>query len=121
MDESMTIYSYRCTECSQEYTSSERGDRLDLPNGMGCLTCGHTGQLHRQFSVSIHKPMMAHFNATTQSEVSDMKQFNRKLRQMSDEASEYTGQEHDYQPIDPTDTKAIGVTEEALITPTGTA
>lgn len=58
--------------------------------------------------------MMSHFNATTNSPISSQRQFDDKLKAMSHEATLYSGQEHQYESVDITDTKALGVTEEGL-------
>lgn len=107
------IYGYKCRPCTQTYTSEERNDRLTLPDG--CITCSDPGPLVRDYrGLSLHRPMMDHFNASVQQPISSMRQYEDVLKQKSEDAFLGTGIEHQYEPCDITDTKRLGVTEEGL-------
>ena len=106
------IYEYKCPFCQTHTTSTHRGDRLHT----ACIVCQHHGPLHRVFAVSIHKPMMAHFNKSVGKEISSQRQFEQELRRQSDIATLNTGIEHRFEPIDLSDVKTLGVTEKGLDT-----
>lgn len=119
----MTLYEYRCRECGSTQLMEARGDhlapdihwtRVDVdghPEG-GRSYC--RGLMRRVWSVQVAPVMQEHFNTTVQRPVSSMRQFERELRRASDVASEETGIEHRFAPVDPTDRKALGVTDEGL-------
>lgn len=90
------IYEYKCPGCLTRITSSRRGDRLRTY----CAQCDATTEHRRVFSVSIHRPMMEHMNATTGSLISDNRQFKDELKRMSEVQTLKTGIEHQYEPID---------------------
>lgn len=107
----MQIYAYKCPQCGQTYDTTDGPmDRLPLP----CSVCEHPGPLHRSFQLQVQRPMLEHWNATLHKPISDMRQFKDGLKAQGEAAAEYTGIETDYQPIDPSDTKALGVTGEGL-------
>lgn len=107
MGRSEVIYEYRCRSCGYTANVVDRADSLG-----GCPNC--PGELRRVWSVQIAPVMQEHFNATVQKPVSSMRQFEAELRRASDEATERTGIEHRFAPVDPTDRKALGVTSEGL-------
>lgn len=86
------IYAYKCRTCGHEKDSTYRGDALGP-----CTNC-ETGVLTRRFAVTLEKPMMAHFNQTTQQEVSSMGKFKDQLKRGSEEYYLRTGIETDYRP-----------------------
>jgi hypothetical protein len=103
------IYEYKCPECDQRYTSTDRCDRL----GQTCRLCEHPGPLHRVFSIAVHRPIHVHYNETVGKTVTGKKDFANKLRQKGEEYTARTGIETNYQPIEPGDIKQH-VTEEGL-------
>lgn len=107
-----TLYAYRCpnTDCSYEHLDHRRGDRLPL----ACPQCQHPGPLHRRFSVSVHRPMQEHWNTSVNAPVSSMRDFREKLKAAGEEYTLRTGIETNYQPVDISDTKALGVTSEGI-------
>jgi hypothetical protein len=98
-----------------------RADRLDLAelNWKAYIDhytspCPYDGLMVRVFSFSLERPMQEHWNTTVNKPIRDNKQFDRELRRMSDQASEYAGIEQRYERIDPEDTQALGITAEGL-------
>lgn len=65
-------------------------------------------------SVQFGTVMQSHFNNTTNSEISDPRQFERELKVKSLQAEERTGIPHNFVPVDPHDKAAIGVTDEGM-------
>ena len=102
------IYQYRCRECGNKQLSTDRADNLG-----DCLEGTCTGTLFRVWAVSIHKPMMAHYNKSVQQEVTGMKDFAEKLKRKGEEYTERTGQATNYVPIEAGDLKGK-VTNEGL-------
>ncbi len=99
------IFGYKCPVCKQSYVSKERADRLDRI----CVGCGHT-PLHRDYSgISLQRPMQEHYNASVNAVVSSPRGFYDALKRREQEASEYDGLDHDFQPIDISDPAAVGV------------
>lgn len=62
------------------------------------------------------RPMEPHYNYAVGQHISSMGQFTSELHRRSDELSETTGADHNFQPVDLTDKKALGVTDEGLDT-----
>lgn len=58
--------------------------------------------------------MQEHFNNAVGAPVSDMGRFKALLRQRSDEATERTGIEHRFVPVDMHDSQAVGATNEGI-------
>lgn len=106
----MTIYLYRCPECDTEHLDHRRGDRLPL----ACASCGHPGPLHRRFAISTHRPMQEHWNQSVNAPVSSMRDFAEKLKIRGEEYTARTGIESRFVPIDPADTRALGVTTQGI-------
>lgn len=106
----MPIYSYRCPTCRTEVSSTQRGDRLSRV----CRGCGSTEPLKRVYGFSYQPGMQEHFNTTVGKPVSSMQKFADELARASDRASEQTGIEHNYKPVEWGDTQALGVTNEGI-------
>lgn len=106
----MPIFEYKCPECQNRVISTVRGDRLDAD----CPHCDQPRTFRRVFSVSVRRPMQAHFNNTVGKVISDEKQFERELQRKGEEYTAETGIETNYRPIDYRDKEALGVTEEGL-------
>lgn len=108
-------YSYECTVCRTPYEVEEFS-----PIGhtilVQCVNCG-APQLVRTASMPAFKrPMEPHYNYAVGQHISSMGQFTSELHRRSDELSETTGADHNFQPVDLTDKKALGVTDEGLDT-----
>jgi len=88
------IYAYQCTKCRLRVDSTRRADHLDL-----CPEC-LIGLLQRKWQVSIKDTMPEHFNQTTQTHVSSMRQFTDDLKRNGEAYSERTGIEVNYKPKD---------------------
>jgi hypothetical protein len=58
--------------------------------------------------------MPEHFNASVGHYVSNSREFADQLKIKSEEASLRTGMDHNFQPVDVTEAKALGVTDEGL-------
>jgi hypothetical protein len=65
-------------------------------------------------SIRFGTVMHSHYNATTGTVISDPRQFQRDLDQMSYKVEEQTGVKTNYVPVDLHDTDALGVTDEGL-------
>jgi hypothetical protein len=104
------IYEYKCPVCSNAIVTGHRDDRFYAT----CDACGFEGDFKRVFAVNIKPPMHEHFNHAVGKPISDMKQFRDELRRKSDLASEQTGIEHRYAPIDMNDRETLGVTGDGI-------
>lgn len=108
----MPVYDYRCAFCgllAQQRRSIH--DNGPLPQ---CPKC-HAPMVRDYGSgFAFVRPMQPHFNLSVGHWVSNKRQFNDSLKAASDEASERLGMEHHYIETDPTDTTALGVTEEGM-------
>lgn len=111
----MPIYEFRCRECGNGRESQSR-DILPCP-------CG--GVLKRVFHCNVTPMFQEHFNHSVGRYVSSKQDFNDGLKQASEDASQarvdpITGKvtqiEHNFQPVEAGDTKALGVTDEGLET-----
>lgn len=102
-------YEYRCPMCQTRVTSDVRAERLQI----NCEVCGYL-PLHRVYGFTYNKPMPEHFNTTVNKPISSQRQFNEELKRASEVATLETGIEHKYEPVDPGDTKHLGVTGEGL-------
>lgn len=105
----MPMYQYRCPECRTTKNSMIRDNRLP----QSCENCGHE-PLHRVFGFSTPPMMHEHFNHSVGKPISSMRQYRDELARKSEEASEYTGIEHSYAPIEPGDAAAAGATNEGI-------
>ena len=104
-------YSYFCAQCGAEDI-----DEICLPIGhtapFPCRLCG--GQMQRGVCFAIRRSMPEHFNVSTGQYVSNERSFADQLKIKSEEASLRTGMDHSFVPVDITDMKALGVTDEGL-------
>jgi len=75
---------------------------------------GHDSSvIERVFTApAVHREMQATFAPAVGRYVQNQRDFNDALKKASDEASENTGMEHRYVPIDMADRDATGRTEE---------
>lgn len=121
----MPLYEFKCRACGTRYiygdrdhigepcTATLRGDFVTRDGGhSSAYRC--SGQIKRLFSFSTHMDMPDHFNTSTNSYVRNRSHFSDELKRMSEDATHYTGIEHNYTPVDYHDTEAIGVTPEGL-------
>lgn len=106
----MPLYEYRCPQCDTRTTSTTRADRVTRV----CLSCGYSGPHQRVFSFSFKPLLHSHFNHTTGTMISDMKQMRSELSRASDAATEQTGIPHNFQPLEPGDHAASGATNEGI-------
>lgn len=107
----MTIqtYEYRCDDCHNTMLTGFRGDRYDGT----CPHCESAGPHRRRFSISVHRPMQEHWNQTVQAPVSSMQDFKRQLKIKSEEYMQKNpGIEVNFQPVDISDRKGLGVTDQ---------
>lgn len=107
------LYSFLCDECGQEHHATDFVP-VGIPHPIyDCERCG--GMLRRAITgVNVVVSMQPHFNPTVGKPISSERQFRDELRRQSDIASENTGTEHRYVPVDLDDKKALGVTDEGL-------
>jgi hypothetical protein len=106
----MPLYEYRCPTCRSTLTTTTRGDRFDA----SCARCGDPGPHVRVFSIRIEKPMQEHFNVSTGAPVSSMRQFREQLKIKGEEYTAQTGIEVNYQPVDVSDSRSLGVTSAGI-------
>lgn len=106
----MPLYTYRCPECRSTVTSTSRGNTLDVI----CACCGAQSTHRRVFGFNMKPMMHEHFNRTVGKPISDMRQFERELKKQSDLATETTGVEHRYVPVEAGDHAAVGATSEGI-------
>jgi len=116
----MPEYEYKCESCGFVHTIHDAvdGDMKTIfdkgesmhsgPEGGWC------GYMKRVFSFHMAPVMQEHMNVTIGKPISDMKQFQRELRQAGDQLEERTGIPHDFQPCDLTDKDALGVDDTGL-------
>lgn len=109
------FFDYLCQQCGRgtiHEDFSPIGQKH--PQGRRCV-CG--GVLRRSVShVRVVKGMswdfQPHYNDTVGAPVSSIREFNELLHVRSNEQTEATGMQHDYQPVDPRDRAAFGITDE---------
>ncbi len=107
----MPIYAYKCTNpaCDGHATSTTRASKLD----QACGWCG-TRPMQRVWKLGFEMPMQEHFNQSVGKPISSMRQYRDELKRKSEIASETTGIEHRYVPVDMNDRAALGVTNEGI-------
>ena len=107
------LQDYKCRECGGVWTS----DWVDSDDPMfrliPCPFC-YTVGIKKQFSVSVNRPMPEHYNMATGTVESSERSIREKLKVQSDIATERTGVEHRFVPVDMRDREALGVTDEGL-------
>lgn len=105
------MYSYLCPNCDAEQIHSTM-----LPLGVGldepCDVCDHPYVVRAICRLNFTLSLPEHFNNSTGKYVSNRRDFSDQLKRKSDEMSERTGMHHNYVPVDPTDKKAVGVTDD---------
>jgi hypothetical protein len=103
------IYSYKCPVHGLF-------DATTRANSHPCLLDESCSALAtRRFSFSLGTPFAEHYNPSTGKRVRTRSGFASELSRQSDEASERTGIEHNYVPVDPRESpSSLGVTEEGL-------
>ncbi len=104
-------YSYFCTICGNEDIDTHF-ERIGAVGPCPCIVCGSV--MRRGYSFSFVRSMAEHFNNSTGQYVSNSRDFGDQLKRKSEEASLRTGMDHNFVPVDVTDAKALGVTDEGL-------
>lgn len=103
----MAIYEFRCRSCGWiEMYPTRDVDEL-------CARCLR-GRMQRVWSFQMAPVWHAHPNHSTGTVVSDPRQFERDLARKSEEQTERTGIQHNYVPVDHSDTTKLGVTDAGL-------
>lgn len=106
------IYAYKCRRCGLQVDSEVRADTIGPCTRDYPIVC--TGELTRLFVIRTDAVMQEHWNATTNSPISDGKKFDEEMRRQSDIQSERIGMAVQYERVDPTDKAALGVTDEGI-------
>lgn len=106
----MPLYEYKCRECGTPTTLASRVENPDLP----CRTCGEITRHRRVFGFALKPMMHEHYNKAVGKPISDMHRFEAELRKKSDLASEHTGIEHRFVPVEYGDAAAVGATNEGI-------
>lgn len=101
----MKTYEYKCQD-GHLTASSVRGTRIL------CSSCPNTAT--RVFDFHFKPPMREHFNNSTGTYVSNEHDFTESLKRQSEEASIRTGIEHTFEPVTPTTSSSVGVTDQGL-------
>ena len=102
------IYGYKCRICGKEQDSDARSNTLGR-----CPQC-LVGELKRKYSIRTNAVIHSHMNATTGTVVSGNRDFDEQMRRQSDRVSEYTGMEHRFERVDPSNKEALGVTDQGI-------
>lgn len=97
----MIIYAYRCRTCGLSQDSTTRAQSLGPCPDPHC-----SGELKRRYQLQLAPVMQEHYNPSVDGYISSEKQLREKLKRKSDEYTEYTGIESNFQPIDPKDAVA---------------
>lgn len=105
------IYTFQCQSCFWE-THDTISVPIGAPYPAPCQQCG--GLVRRRVSFSFRRSLAPHFNQSTGNYVSNERDFADQLKRKSEEATLRTGMEHNYVPVDVTDAKALGVTDDGL-------
>lgn len=93
------IYLYECRTCGQQFHSKIRGDFAVSADGVHVYCCHE--RVKRRYQLAVQRPMHDHYNPTTGTVIGSDRQFREELKQMSEVATQKTGIEHNYEPIDP--------------------
>lgn len=104
----MPIYEFRCRRCGHTDHRTRPSDTIGP-----CPMC-EQGELRRVFSFQVAPVMPTHLNKTTGTIVGSSRQFAHDLRVAGQKLTEKDGIPRDYQPVDLSDAKALGVTGEGL-------
>jgi DNA-directed RNA polymerase subunit RPC12/RpoP len=98
-------FEYQCDSCGT-ILSLQRGDRISCPN------CGLTAK--RRFSFNRQSMFQDHYNNAVGRYVTNDRQFRDELKKGAEAATQRTGLEHNYEPVDVGDRAAYGITEEHI-------
>lgn len=114
------IYAYKCRECGARKDSEVRGDRLPdefvhtFVNANGDLQACR-GSFTRDYSgLQFASVMQAAYNPAVGKEISSNRKFDDDMKRASEARSLETGMEHRFERVDPSDKKALGVTDEGI-------
>lgn len=102
----MPFYEFYCPECGVSY---ERQSRTPIP----CALCATV--VKRRYSFTFRMPTDAHYNSSVGEYVRNDREFRDALKRKSEANSVATGIDHNYVPVDPYDTRSLGVTDEGLV------
>ena len=95
------MYEYKCSECNASHTiTDDRDGDLKTRADLGYVPCTCGGFYRRRFSFSTPPMMHEHWNPTTGTVVSSMRQFRADLRRQSEEQEARTGIPTNLQPVD---------------------
>ena len=110
----MPYYEYQCV-VHGNFLTQQRDDTMpctQVTSGVDPLVCGLVSK--RRWSLAIQTGMPTHYNQALGKEVSSQRQVKEGLKIASEEATERTGIDHDFQPVDLRDKEGLGVTEEGM-------
>lgn len=112
--ELMPTYDYECDACgagqSHIFSIADYEHIKDVPFACPC----DKGWARRKFSFSFRMPFSDGYAPTLGRHVTGDRDLREGMRIASAQATERTGIEHNFQPIDVRDHKTLGVTEEGL-------
>lgn len=99
----MPLYAYRCSSCQSPttiQTSIANYEEHYMGSRPPCQACG-SGTLHRTYEpFPMKMPIPDHYSPTVGRHVSGERDFREALRVASASATERTGIEHNFQPVD---------------------
>lgn len=123
----MPTYTFRCNVCSDEFdthmtfeeytrfkfSSMSPRECMAMDEDDNSINC--IGIYERVISSpSFHRGFQSGYNPSVGQFVSNSGEFQSSLSRASDEATARTGIPHNFQPIDPRDPVAAGVTEDGM-------
>lgn len=114
------IWEYQCKECGITFQTSDPNEKAAMDQ-----VCGYglyhnfdptpcNGLIKRVFSFSIARSMPAHYNQSAGQYISNERELKDVFKAQSEAATERTGIEHHFIPVDPQDKERLGVTSAGL-------
>lgn len=105
----MPIYEFRCDD-GHMTSRLQPVDKRTLTTD--CSYCGMNAK--RIFSLRAQPVIHEHYNPAVGTTVTGHKDFANKLKEKSERVSAELGMEHNFVPVDYSDTKSLGVTSAGL-------
>lgn len=110
----MPLYQYKCANCDTHYSIVLPVEDRDLPVRKGiCTAHCNTTTLKRVYSFSTHV-FQPRFDQSLGQEITSPRAEREAFKVLSAQATERTGYETNYQPVDLNDREALGVTERGV-------
>jgi hypothetical protein len=107
------LQDYKCKACGEQWTSEWVDSDDPIFRLIPCPFCYEMG-IKKSYSISVKASMPEHFNMATGKVESSERSIREEFKRKSAEATERTGIEHNFQPVDLRDKEALGVTDDGL-------